>query len=57
MKSKIIKICNDYNWTFKGETRKGWTVENNLISGNVITSPTLEGLYNCMKKWIVEGNN
>lgn len=54
MKRKIMKLCNDYNWSFKGKTSKGWAVENNLINGNIITSPTLEGLYNCMKKWIVE---
>ena len=54
MKDKIMKICKDYNWTFKGKTHKGWTVENNLVSGHIITSPTLEGLYNCMKKWVIE---
>ena len=54
MKNKILKICKDYNWTFKGKTSKGWTVENNLIKGHIITSPTLEGLYNFMKKWIVK---
>ena len=54
MKTKIIKIYEEYNWTFKGKTSKGWTVENNLVKGNIITSPTLEGLYNCMKKWIIK---
>lgn len=54
MKNKIIKICEEYNWTFKGKTSKGWTVENNLLNGHIITSPTLEGLYNCMTKWIVK---
>ena len=57
MKNKIVKICKDYNWNFKGKTSKGWTVENNLVNGNIITSPTLEGLYNCMQKWIVEKEN
>ena len=56
MKNKIIKICEEYNWAFKGKTRKGWTVENNLKDGHIITSPTLEGLYNCMIKWIVKKN-
>lgn len=54
MKNKIIKICKEYNWTFKGKTSNGWAVENNLLDGYIIVSPTLDGLYNCMKKWIIE---
>jgi hypothetical protein len=53
MKNKILKLCAEHDWTFKGKTFKGWEVENNNKEGHVITSPTLEGLYRCMNKWIV----
>lgn len=52
MKDKILKLCEDHNWSLVGKTSKGWTVQDNKLSGHVITSPTLGGLYRCMLKWL-----
>lgn len=54
MKNKILKLCEKYDWTFKGKTFKGWEVENNNKKGHIITSPTLDGLYRCMEKWVIK---
>ena len=53
MKNKILNLCEKYNWTFKGKTFRGWEVECNSVKGHTIASPTLEGLYRCMRKWVV----
>ena len=51
-KAGMVKIGEKYGYTFKETWKDGYVLEN--TAGHKITAPTLKGLHNCFKKWVIE---
>ena len=51
-KDKIIKLADQYGFDFVGKNNKGnYELHSRKLNGHVISSPTLQGLKNCLEKW------
>lgn len=50
-RKRIEEVVNKYGYTFRGKTIHGYAVEKD---GHLIQSPTLEGLYRCFRKWVID---
>ena len=51
-KNQIIRLSDKYGFDFNGKNRKGdYELSSRTLDGHIITSPTLQGLKNCLERW------